>query len=188
MVAFTSPQPFPTVFQSIPQRQRSQPFPVTFQISPQFPDVLFFFGSAGFSFQHVQAAVDTLQVVLPELVMETVNHTSLPDPPKPLTDFLVHMVPIPEMLVALAAFCQFIEHILRIPTAPVTVAQDGASRQIVMVIQIGLQKFQDMLPVETGKNVKSCQDPPLSNLLHSGTGVPPRCPLAALSSGHRLPR
>ena len=41
MVAFTSPQPFPTFFQSLPQRQRSQPFPVTFQISPQFPDVLF---------------------------------------------------------------------------------------------------------------------------------------------------
>lgn len=41
MVAFTSPQPFPTIFQSLPQRQRSQAFPVTFQISPQFPDVLF---------------------------------------------------------------------------------------------------------------------------------------------------
>ncbi len=59
----------------------------------------------------LQAAMDTLQVVLPDLVMGTVNHTSLPDPPKPLTDFFVHMVPVPEMLVALAAFCQFTEHI-----------------------------------------------------------------------------
>ena len=118
MVAFTSPQPFPTVFQSLPQRQRSQPFPVTFQISPQFPDVLFLFGSAGFSFQHVQAAVDTLQVVLPDLVMETVNHVPFSDPPKPLTDFLVYMVPVPEMLVTLTAFCQFIEHILVYPLPP----------------------------------------------------------------------
>ena len=118
MVAFTSPQAFPTVFQSLPQRQRSQAFPVTFQISPQFPDVLFLFGNAGFSFQHVQAAVDTLQVVLPDLVMETVNHVPFSDPPKPLTDFLVYMVPVPEMLVTLTAFCQFIEHILVYPLPP----------------------------------------------------------------------
>ena len=118
MVAFTSPQPFPTVFQSLPQRQRSQAFPATFQISPQFPDVLFLFGSAIFSFQHVQAAVDTLQVVLPDLVMETVNHVPFSDLPKPLTDFLVYMVPFPEMLVTLAAFCQFIEHILVVYPLP----------------------------------------------------------------------
>ena len=35
-----------------------------------------------------------------------------------------------------------------------------------MVIQIGLQQLQDMLPVEAGKNVKPCQDPPLANLLY----------------------
>ncbi len=33
--------------------------------------------------------------------------------------------------------CQFIEHILCIPAAPVTVAQDGAPRQVVMVFQNG---------------------------------------------------
>ena len=86
--------------------------------SEQFPDVLFLFGSAIFSFQHVQAAVDTLQVVLPDLVMETVNHVPFSDLPKPLTDFLVYMVPFPEMLVTLAAFCQFIEHILVVYPLP----------------------------------------------------------------------
>ena len=35
-----------------------------------------------------------------------------------------------------------------------------------MVIQIGLQQLQDTLPVEAGKNVKPCQDPPLTNLLY----------------------
>jgi hypothetical protein len=111
MVALTCPQAFQALFQTLPKWQGSQIFSVPFQVSPQFPDVLFLFGIAVFSFQHVQAAVDTLQVVLPDLVMETVNQAPLPDPSWSLTDFLVHMVLIPEMLVALAACHQFIEHI-----------------------------------------------------------------------------
>ena len=77
------------------------------------------------------------------------------------------------MLVTLAAFCQFIEHILRIPAAPVPVAQDGAPRQVVMVIQIGLQQLQDMLPVEAGKNVKPCHGLPLTNLLYPSRHLEP---------------
>ena len=54
----------------------------------------------------------------------------------------------------------------RIPTAPVTVAQDDTLRQVVIVVQIGIQQLHDMLPIESGNDVKSCQNPPLANLLH----------------------
>ena len=42
-----------------------------------------------------------------------------------------------------------------------------------MVIQIGLQQLQDMLPVKAGKNVKPCHDPPLANLLHPSRHLEP---------------
>jgi len=106
--------------------------------------------------------------MLPYFVMQAVDHAPLSDPPKPLTDFLVHMIPIPEMLVVSASCCQFVEHVFRVTTAPVAVAQYGALGQIVMVFQIGIQEFQDMLPVESGNNAQFCQYPSLADSLHSG--------------------
>lgn len=48
-------------------------------------------------------------------------------------------------------------------------------RQVVIVVQIGIQQLHDMLPIESGNDVKSCQNPPLANLLHPlqlpGTGA-----------------
>ena len=168
MVAFTCPQAFQAIFQPFSERHWGQVFPVPFQISLQFPDVLFLFGAARFTFQHIQTAMHSFPIMLPYLMMQTVNQGSIPDKAKTLTDFFVHMIPIPKMFMASASCCQLVEHVFRIPTASVAVAQYGALGQIVMIIQIGIQEFQDMLPVESGNNVQSCQDPSLADLLHSG--------------------
>ena len=104
VVALTCPQAFQTLFHSFPERQWNQIVPVLFQVSPQLPDVLFLFGVAGFSFQHIQTAPDALKFMFPDLVMQTVDQSSLPDKAQPLTEFLVHMVPVPEMLMPFAPF------------------------------------------------------------------------------------